>query len=844
MSFKEHRLVFQKSAKQKFQEDIKKGKKAGVLAAARGKDPALIKSIEERFSKGGLSAQSLFGQLQTTKVPTTQPTKGIGEPVSAGEEAKGVKKPKETIRIEAPTGEEDRFKSAEELFARDDPESLLDQRIKEIEAVQKRKREERAKGHEQELETLGMQQKIQADLAAQEFETQKKQAEAAAAGARSAFAQDREGPVSATAPLLVQQFQESVQTQLDQSMRRIDLARFHRSDIEQRLRQAQQQNRVELEAQLQGELARVEARADSARAEAFAHQERLANLAIRQQDQVRLATESKIETLEAMGSSIAGLSTGQLSTMIEGTNLTMPEALTLQKAIELEGLAAEAKTVQEAAIFELEASKLRADIAEIGKLKPTGPIQNFQFFQELKDQGATDEDILEFQRLTGTAPDQLSALDQAKVAEIYNEISDSPGLQGAANGVANEILAASSAQGFKTGHLALDYTLPGQESAKVRVPVTGQVIDMKNDGERNGGYGNNVLIDVGGVTHRFAHLSSVDANIKVGTLITAGQAIGNQGKTGNVQAIGPTGTGVHVHYEITNADGTKVDPAVFLQGLKEESISAQDEIAINNLAVDIWGKRAGSTSEKINLVKRAYLDAGGDIDTVRDNLRFSEQSILFSGEMRDAAESISIGLDSKKVETFQNSLDRSLENEDIERARDLLKRTAIQAVGTEEQKQIRGKDRTVEFLNEIKGDLEQLEAQGIDTGIFTGAHETVMNAIGRTKDPAVARVQTKIQLAIQGFRRAMSGVAFSVPESKEYQAIFPSLDKVEELNLAKLQALDEVFGGELDTFYGQMMGDAAYDKIFKGGDIQGMGSQANAFDSIETVSGDDVLGQF
>ena len=276
-----------------------------------------------------------------------------------------------------------------------------------------------------------------------------------------------------------------------------------------------------------------------------------------------------------MGVGIANLSTDQLSQIIQGTNLTMPEALALQKAIELEGLAAQAKTEQEAKIFNLEAQKLRADIAQIGKLKPTASIQEFEYLKALQSSGASADQILEFQQLIGTAPDQMSVKDQIALQEYYNEISNSPGLSGASQGVAATILGSAITQQFGGKHQGLDYVLSGGKTAGVQTPVTGTVIDFKNNGEYNGGWGNYVLIDVGGgETHRFAHLSSVDPGIIAGNkLVSVGQVVGLQGNTGNTHSLNG-GDGTHVHYQI-ESNGTLVNPKTFLQGIKDTPVTTE-----------------------------------------------------------------------------------------------------------------------------------------------------------------------------------------------------------------------------------------------------------------------------
>lgn len=68
-----------------------------------------------------------------------------------------------------------------------------------------------------------------------------------------------------------------------------------------------------------------------------------------------------------------------------------------------------------------------------------------------------------------------------------------------------------------------------------------------------GGYGIAIEIDHGGGVRTFyAHLSDIDANLRPGVFVAAGQPIARMGRTGNA-------TGVHLHYEVS-VDGLTVDP--------------------------------------------------------------------------------------------------------------------------------------------------------------------------------------------------------------------------------------------------------------------------------------------
>lgn len=68
-----------------------------------------------------------------------------------------------------------------------------------------------------------------------------------------------------------------------------------------------------------------------------------------------------------------------------------------------------------------------------------------------------------------------------------------------------------------------------------------------------GGYGNVVEISHGHeVFTLYAHLEEIDPNLREGSRVMEGQAIGRMGMTGNA-------TGVHLHYEVS-IDGILIDP--------------------------------------------------------------------------------------------------------------------------------------------------------------------------------------------------------------------------------------------------------------------------------------------
>lgn len=203
---------------------------------------------------------------------------------------------------------------------------------------------------------------------------------------------------------------------------------------------------------------------------------------------------------------------------------------------------------------------------------------------------------------------------------------------------------------------------------------------------------------------------------------------------------------------------------------------------------------------------------GKSINTIKDSLRYAGQSPEFSGSIRNAAQQIMAGKASHIKQSTFDDLD-DLEN-DAERQKSYLKRIAVNLSPVEIQNKITGKERTVELLDEIKGDLDILEKNGIDTNILSGTYEEVQGKLGEVANPQLRQLITKINTAIYNYRKDMSGVAFPDKETRDYKRIFPGGGKTKELNMANINGLKNVFSGDVEYFYKRSMGSDNYNKLF------------------------------
>ena len=389
----------------------------------------------------------------------------------------------------------------------------------------------------------------------------------------------------------------------------------------------------------------------------------------------------------------------------------------------------------------------------------------------------------------------------------------------------------------------LDVVLAGGQRAPVKSSIQGEVIFA---GE-NAGFGNQVRIRVSPLDEAgqpistadseeiwFSHLGSL--NVKPGDVVDPNTILGIQGNTG--QVLGGSGEqlsaeqieqgrGTHLDVTMRNPDGTfktpnEVSEFLGVKGGEQgatgniEDLTATQRSRAASVAKQLYGtiKTADQIEQFLNPILQRMAD-GENIDEIADDLRLAGQSPEFSGAIRNAAQQITSDWTDKKTQTAFDKLDDLVTGDNVTATQDFLKKLAIDGAGVEQGKQIMGQERTVDFLDEIADDLKAFEDAGGDTNIFTGTLEEIARKAGLVKEPELRKVAVKITKARQQYRRAMTGVAFSPGENLEYDKVFPDINKTAEFNTAVINGLRESFRGDVDFFYGFMMGEDAYGEIFK-----------------------------
>ena len=117
-----------------------------------------------------------------------------------------------------------------------------------------------------------------------------------------------------------------------------------------------------------------------------------------------------------------------------------------------------------------------------------------------------------------------------------------------------------------------------------------------------------------------------------------------------------------------------------------------------------------------------------------------------------------------------------------------------------------------EQLTNIDLLLKDYYAKGGATGIFTGNLEKVTNKLGEVKNPNLVEIATNIAAALQIYRNAVSGTAYSVQEGKDIASIFPGINKSQGLNQAILSGRMKAFNTTIDAKYRNTLG-KTYDSL-------------------------------
>jgi hypothetical protein len=132
----------------------------------------------------------------------------------------------------------------------------------------------------------------------------------------------------------------------------------------------------------------------------------------------------------------------------------------------------------------------------------------------------------------------------------------------------------------------------------------------------------------------------------------------------------------------------------------------------------------------------------------------------------------------------------------------------------------------------LDGLMKEYYANGGTTGIFTGNFENTINKLGKVKNPKLVTVASRIALAMQSYRLAVTGTAASVQEDTRIDNVFPGITNSQGLNQARMDAQVGYFDTKIDSAYSNTLGTGTYQALKKA-DQQGVKGSLSSPDFVE-----------
>lgn len=151
----------------------------------------------------------------------------------------------------------------------------------------------------------------------------------------------------------------------------------------------------------------------------------------------------------------------------------------------------------------------------------------------------------------------------------------------------------------------------------------------------------------------------------------------------------------------------------------------------------------------------------------------------------------------------------------IDQAKSRLLKTAMDGLNADMKTQVVGRNDALKQLDTIQTLINQAQAAGAPTGIMAGNMEDIAAKLGQEKDSRLREISSRIQAALQTYRKSMTGVSFTPQEAAAYAQIFPNATNNTQLNTTLINVLKDRFNNSNDEVYRAQLGAANYDMIFK-----------------------------
>lgn len=386
----------------------------------------------------------------------------------------------------------------------------------------------------------------------------------------------------------------------------------------------------------------------------------------------------------------------------------------------------------------------------------------------------------------------------------------------------------------------------------VRALTEGTVVDVipdPNPGKKSGWGARVVVESPNGNRYQYAHFENGQIEVKPGQKVTVGSSLGAQGtagystgdhldvrltKLGNGSAIGRSVAPIFgISPAIGNALGALANVGSYAMSYldKGKSLPPQQQAQVNKAIQETYQGYAPQLTSLFETYKTGDAAAKKIVlnNFPSQNLKnafFSNYNTWLTSSnglgkdvdagIRDARSSLrGLASGAEKQKAFTEDFDSYIKNNDTDGLKILINSTIANSLDAETKKKFNARRDLNVMLNSISADLAEYQRLDGNTGFFKGKIQNLkQNTFGQIGDPKLANLASKIRNSIVNYRQSISGAAFTESESKEYDKLFPAIDKVGELNFELIKSLQDTNNSLLSAQYSSVIGDRAFNLLY------------------------------
>jgi hypothetical protein len=155
-----------------------------------------------------------------------------------------------------------------------------------------------------------------------------------------------------------------------------------------------------------------------------------------------------------------------------------------------------------------------------------------------------------------------------------------------------------------------------------------------------------------------------------------------------------------------------------------------------------------------------------------------------------------------KRAAFVNEARRRLASGDENSTKGYVTQSILSNEDVSTRNDLESRAETINILDHVNGLLDK-----VPTNIVRGTFEDIVRKLGMSSNPQYVTIANELKCALFAYRKAMTGVQFSLNESKDYEKMFPNYKNEPPVNKAAIEGLRNGFSLRNDTFWKRRVGE-------------------------------------